>query len=639
MTQGQTSLLMNAEQLKTLRKEIDNLNKESRLQRIYAPHLSYELAVKAYELAKPIDYLVGLGYAALNIGFHLYYIKGQLAEGNSKLQEAHHIFGEINDEVGLAWGTIIKASTTVYAGEYDKSFTQYNNALEVFIRYGEKDGEVLTRYLLGNIYLELKEYEKAAAIHEQCLLLYYELNDAMGISNALTSLAIAYHANENYEKAIEYFEKSIKVAQESRNMNAEARAWHDFGLVYESLGDYNKAIELIELALQQREKQGQKQGIITCCLSLGRLYYRMQDFDYAVARLEQAIVNGTVMNAKPKLMRAYSELANIYKDLGNAWKALDCYEKYMEMKTAVLGEETTLQMKKIQSTYETEQAKKETEIERLRNVELKEAYHKIEHQNQHIIDSIKYAKRIQEAILEPIETVTESIGYEAFILYRAKDIVSGDFYWYGEIENKFSPEHKYKIIIAADCTGHGVPGAFMTVMGNDFLNDIVLTHHIYEPAQIIYQLDEKVGKTLRKQGGDRQPNDGMDIAIMTIDELNQKVYFAGAKNPMYLVRNNEIKEVKGSKFPIGSNQYRLPKHFENYVFELRKGDMYYIATDGYQDQFGQQGKFMKRRFRELLLHLSQKPLEEQKNQLLDEVVKWQGTKPQTDDWLVIGVRV
>ncbi len=639
MTQGQASLQMTAEQLKTLQKEIDALNKESRLQRIYSPHQSYELASKAYEKAAPIQYLVGLGYAALNIGFHLYYIKGQLAEGNVKLQEANHIFAEIDDEVGLAWGTIIKASTTVYAGEYDKSFTQYNHALEVFIRYNEKEGEVLTRYLLGNIYLELKEYDKAAAIHEACLPLYYALNDAMGIANTFTSLADTYHANGNYEKAIEYFEKSIKISQEYRNMNAEARAWHDFGLVYESLGDYNKAIELIELSLQQREKQGQKQGIITCCLSLGRLYYRMQDFDHAVAKLEQAIANGILMNAKPKLMRAYNELANIYKDLGNAWKALDCYEKYMEMKTAVLGEESTLQMKKIQSIYETEQAKKETEIERLRNVELKEAYDKIEHQNQHIIDSIKYAKRIQEAILEPIETVTESIGYEAFVLYRAKDIVSGDFYWYGEIENKFSPEHKYKIIIAADCTGHGVPGAFMTVMGNDFLNDIVLSHHIHEPAQIIYQLDEKVTKTLRKQGGDRQPNDGMDIAIMTIDELNQKVYFAGAKNPMYLVRNQEITEVKGSKFPIGSNQYRLPKHFENYVFELHKGDMYYIATDGYQDQFGHKGKFMKRRFRELLLAISQAPLNEQKEKLLAEVVQWQGTKPQTDDWLVIGVRV
>jgi serine phosphatase RsbU (regulator of sigma subunit) len=356
--------------------------------------------------------------------------------------------------------------------------------------------------------------------------------------------------------------------------------------------------------------------------------------------LHKSITLSIPLNAKPKIMRAYQDLANIYKELQQPWQALESYEKYMEFKAEVMGEETSLQLRNAAAIHAVEEARKESEIEKLRNVELKKAYEQIASQNQHIVDSIKYAKRIQEAILDPIDTITQNLG-DAFIFYQAKDIVSGDFYWYGEVEPEEEPNKIYKIMIVADCTGHGVPGAFMTVMGNDFLNDIIISQQIISPSAILHKLDDKVTMTLQKQGRENtRTNDGMDISILVIDETEQKAYFAAAKHPLYWVSNGEIHEIKGSKFPIGSNQYKTIKEFETHSYPIRKGDTFYLSSDGYQDQFGEgnKGKFMKRKFREFLLAISNLPMSQQHDALQKMIVEWKGNRTQTDDWLVMGIK-
>jgi serine phosphatase RsbU (regulator of sigma subunit) len=258
----------------------------------------------------------------------------------------------------------------------------------------------------------------------------------------------------------------------------------------------------------------------------------------------------------------------------------------------------------------------------------------IEKKNKNITDSIKYAQRIQASFLG---NTREMIGWfhDAFILFQPKDIVSGDFYWFQQ-----SPRGTFRVVVAADCTGHGVPGAFMTVMGNDFLNEIVGHRKIYAPEAILQALDEKVMGNFSKTGNDQHKiQDGMDMSILVFEE--HCVHFAGAKNPLYHMRNGEIRLIKGSKFPIGSSQYPKGKVFERHTLETRPGDRFFIFSDGYTDQFGGEKnmKFMNKRFMEILLQTQGQPMEQVREALLSAHLAWKEGHSQTDDILVIGISV
>jgi serine phosphatase RsbU (regulator of sigma subunit) len=275
-----------------------------------------------------------------------------------------------------------------------------------------------------------------------------------------------------------------------------------------------------------------------------------------------------------------------------------------------------------------------------RNAELEQQSQVLEEKNQHITDSIRYAARIQQSILGDKNSL-QSFFKDSFVLFRPRDIVSGDFYWFSEVSIN---EKKHTIIVCADCTGHGVPGAFMTVMGNDLLTEIIINKKITAPDQILRELDEKIEATFRNQS----TRDGMDMTIINYCQTTKKVIFAGAKNPLYFVENGEIQEIKGSKHAIGGgkSQYkkRIEKNFEGFSFILTPKTTLYMATDGFQDQFGKVKnreaavrKFMKKRFRELLLEISKLPISEQETTLNQILEDWKQTEKQTDDILVMGI--
>ncbi|WP_299457344.1 PAS domain S-box protein [uncultured Microscilla sp.] len=274
-------------------------------------------------------------------------------------------------------------------------------------------------------------------------------------------------------------------------------------------------------------------------------------------------------------------------------------------------------------------------------VQLAEQSQKLTKQNKNITDSINYASRIQRALLTREQKIIDSFR-EAFILYLPKDIVSGDFYWYSEIEK--SGQSNKKVLIAADCTGHGVPGALMTIIGNNILDDVINKQQILEPDQILYELDNQLVETLHTNSDspeDSKVNDGMDISIMVIDEDQKQLRFAAAKNPLLYVRGGEIHQVRGSKFPIGSNtQYKLQKVFETHTIDIQPGDVFYMISDGFQDQFGGKNgkKYLTKRFRSLLLSISHLPMETQGEFLDKEITEWRGDASQTDDILVMGVK-
>lgn len=250
-----------------------------------------------------------------------------------------------------------------------------------------------------------------------------------------------------------------------------------------------------------------------------------------------------------------------------------------------------------------------------------------------VTDSIKYAQKIQEAILPPENQVRRMLP-DSFILYRPKDIVSGDFYWLGEANDKV-------FFAAVDCTGHGVPGAFMSIVGYNQLKQAIITTGGSNPAEILDHLNVGVSETLHQKEENSTSKDGMDIAICSLNHKTLELEYAGAFNPLYLLRNNEIIETKGNKFPIGSFLDGETPNFTNHKIQLEQGDQLYIFSDGYADQFGgpRGKKFMYKRFRELLIANSKKDLSIQKDLLKEALFDWMKNEEQVDDILVIGVRV
>jgi serine phosphatase RsbU (regulator of sigma subunit) len=253
----------------------------------------------------------------------------------------------------------------------------------------------------------------------------------------------------------------------------------------------------------------------------------------------------------------------------------------------------------------------------------------IAYQKKHITDSIMYAKRIQTALIPSLELFSEKL--EHFVLYKPLAIVSGDFYW-------VSTNGNMQVIICADCTGHGVPGAFMSMLGVTMLNEIVNGKHILMPDQVIEHLRNGIIKSLKQVAAEESVKDGMDIEVCLIDFDNNKLYYSGANNPLYLVRNGELIHYRGDKMPVAIHYRMTP--FTLHEIELRKGDAFYIFTDGYADQFGgpKEKKFMSNQLKETIVAMEGLPMIKQGEKLDQIFEEWRGNNPQVDDVTVIGVR-
>jgi serine phosphatase RsbU (regulator of sigma subunit) len=266
------------------------------------------------------------------------------------------------------------------------------------------------------------------------------------------------------------------------------------------------------------------------------------------------------------------------------------------------------------------------------NAELMQSKLELEQKSKETLDSIIYAKRIQEAILPLKERIVESLP-ESFVFHLPRDIVSGDFYWFKRIDNKI-------FIASVDCTGHGVPGAFMSMIGAVLLDDIVEKKGVYEPDQILTELHKDVVKSLKQDRKEKASKDGMDIALCVFDTEFKILKFAGAFRPLIHISDGVMNRIKADSAPIGGVGAHTPK-FTQHKINIKKGDSIYIYTDGFADQFGgeRNKKYMTKRFREFLLSISDFPIQEQQIMLKTELDQWQGVAEQVDDILVIGIKI
>jgi ligand-binding sensor domain-containing protein/serine phosphatase RsbU (regulator of sigma subunit) len=302
------------------------------------------------------------------------------------------------------------------------------------------------------------------------------------------------------------------------------------------------------------------------------------------------------------------------------------YTKWQTKKLA--RENKVLEGKVIERTAEIEKQKDELHFA-YKEIENKNIL--VEQKNRDITDSINYARRIQQAIL-PLESQILKSLPDSFVLFKPRDIVSGDFYWFAQIEGK-------SILAVVDCTGHGVPGAFMSMIGNSLLNEIVYEKKITEPAKILNYLNDGVRLALKQDQENNETHDGMDIVLISLE--GKQLEYAGAHRPLYIINKETLKEIAADKFAIGGIQSGNAKMFTNHTLELKENDMIYLFSDGYVDQFGgdKGKKFMSKRFQELLLTIQTRSATEQKEILNDTIEEWKKNIEQVDDILVAGIRI
>jgi len=348
--------------------------------------------------------------------------------------------------------------------------------------------------------------------------------------------------------------------------------------------------------------------------------------------LTNALSIAESLQAKPVMYEIHESVAYNFEKINDLTMALKHYRLYQRIKEEVLNAEMLNKLKYQQINFAVEKSKHEAEIYQLRNIELKAAFEQIERKSQEITDSIEYASRIQTAML-PLKCRLDDILADYFILFKPRNIVSGDFYWVRKVNDHI-------IIAVADCTGHGVPGAFMSMLGMSFLNEIVFKREITQTDEVLNELRILVKESLKQTDKKGELYDGMDTALCALDTKTKELQYASANNPLYIIQNGELTEVKVDRMLIGYYPKEKPS-FTNHEIQLKEGDIFYLFSDCFMYQFGgRKGfKYKVSNFQKKLLEILLKPISIQKEILEQELGNWMNGHEQTDDILVMGVRV
>ncbi|HZL76717.1 MAG TPA: tetratricopeptide repeat protein [Bacteroidales bacterium] len=584
-------------------------------------------ATKILKKAEKAGYTRGIAYANLNIA------AGNFLQSKSDIALKHltvsfQWFENNKKEKGYVRALLLKGNIFESFGDYEKTLNFWLEAYKKSVEISDIESEGESCSQLGLIYSRLCNFQKALEYFNKGLMIREELGDENATASSLNRIGMVLRQTKKYEESLEYYFRSLEIRK--KNNQLSAIPWTLLGIAntYEDMKRYPESLDYYEKGI----KGGDKRCTMQCMMGAGRIYSRTGDAAHAEKRLEQSLLMAQELNSMVLIAEAHSALATHYELFKKPDKALKSFKQYLKARETFQSNEVQSKLSNIEVAHAVEKSEQEKEIYRLRHVELKSAYDIIEEKNKDITASINYASRIQRAML-PGPSEIKGFSSKSFILYLPKDIVSGDFYWFSEIKSKL-------ILVAGDCTGHGVPGALMSMLGISFLEEIVNEREITESGQILNELRKEVQRALHQKGIREEAKDGMDIALCVIDRSKKTIQFSGAYNSLYLIRMGELIEYPADRMPIGIFDLS-DKGFSSQDISFLPGDIIYMFSDGYADQFGgpNNKKFKNSALKELLTKIHGLPLKEQKKRLESEFLKWKGDNPQTDDVLVIGMKL
>jgi serine phosphatase RsbU (regulator of sigma subunit) len=534
--------------------------------------------------------------------------------------------------------------------------------------------------LSGKIYHDLEDFEMALQIYFEALNLasnnlaleYYK-------GNLHHNIGLAFKSTRDFDTAITHFRKFLEISEKFERPREIAEANFELGNILtwaDQLGEagiflkkataqsielsdvklevytlasrailktklrqFNFAFNLFEEALEKSKELNNEDIVANILKSKGRLFLEMGQPEHAIFLLDEAFVIAEKLKSNQILLMVYQSYALAFEQLKEFEKALHYNKLHFALEKKMIEERGKTRVQGLQLKFDMEEVLKENEIFKLKNVVLQQAHDKISQQkseieiiNKDLTSSLSYASKIQQAILPRKEEIDETLPNH-FLLLNPVNMVSGDFYWYFN-----SDSHSY--IAAVDCTGHGVPGAFMSMIGNTLLNELVNANRDIEPNELLRLLNLEIKKSLRQDLSEIDNNDGMDISLCRIDKATGNVVIAAANRPVYIYRNADstIEEIKLDKGSLGGFHSNSERQFTSFNVTLNQGDTIYLFTDGITDQFGEAtGKKLRPiNFRNWILEGAQLDLSTQKEFFINKMSEWQGSEAQVDDMLLIG---
>jgi serine phosphatase RsbU (regulator of sigma subunit) len=578
---------------------------------------------------------------------------------------------------------------TIYArqGIFASSLDAYLNALKINTTYAKNDEATAIIYVdIGNIYNGQHDTAKAMKYYKDALKLFEKMNEQDKVSILLGNIANIYMESGDYKNAEVYQVQANQRLAKIGDKEHLAISFINLGELYTKMKQYPKALEDYSTALNMEEESVDREQEAYTLSGLSTLYSLMGDNKRAI----DCGLKGYEIAKSTDLIREVKDLGKILSDLyektNQPDKALYYYKQYISARDTMDNKEISKKMIRSELNFEYEQKQEVQKLEqekkdalntekahhervvrnvylgglvivllltilvfrnfmRVRNAnkiiteqktEVEQQKSIVEQKNRDITDSINYAKRIQQAMLPTIQ-VWNNFFKESFIYYKPKDIVSGDFYWCMPVGNDI-------IVVVADCTGHGVPGAFMSMLGISSLNKIVGEQGVKQPDKILNILRDEIIKSLNPEGKMEEVKDGMDMTLCYISRSNGTLEYAAANNPLWIIRKGEqgynAIELDADKMPVGK-YVEEGKTFTSHKVEIKKGDRVYLFTDGFADQFGgdKGKKFKYRHLQDMLLSCQDKNMKDQKTLLEKAMNEWKGSLEQVDDILVAGIEI
>ncbi|MGP8217298.1 MAG: tetratricopeptide repeat protein [Bacteroidia bacterium] len=649
----------------------------------------------------------GMGNAYLNIG-NVYWRQGNYPEAQKNYLQSLNSFQEIKNKLGMSnaygnLGLIYEAQ-----GNYSEALKNQLQGLKIESEIGDKKGMSNAYGNIGNIYDEQGNYTEALKNQLQSLKIARENGDKLSMGEAYMSTGNIYFDMGNYPEALKNQLQGLRIYLEIGNKQGMDIAYGNIGSTYYKTGNYTEALKNQLQGLQMSREIGDNTGRGFAYGNIGNILTQMKKYRAAKQYLDSAMSLSKSIGEKELIKGAYNYWSIYDSATGNYKTALSDYKTYIIYRDSLKNKETDKKILGSQMTFDFERKadsakaeedkrnviheaaarkqevimyasfggltlalifvaiifrslsitrrqknlieKQKTVVEQQKTLveqqkELVEEKNKIveeqkkivEEKNKDILDSINYAKRLQDAILPPLKMIEQYLP-ESFVLYKPKDIVAGDFYWMERTESTI-------FVAAADCTGHGVPGAMVSVVCSNALNRTVKEFKITEPGKILDKVRELVLETFEKSENDVQ--DGMDISLtsLTPSEGGIQIQWAGAFNSLWYIQDGIMKELPADKQPIGKADN--PKPFTTHAFTLkpplegREAGTLYLFTDGYADQFGgpKEKKFKYKQLQQLIMDNCKLTMQEQKQNLEQTLDNWKGNLEQVDDVLIIGIRV